>query len=166
MFQIYPQVLITFIFFLTPSPTQMEGINYTDQMEGITSTAQLQGITPTAQIEGITSPSTAQMEGDECAKAAGELCGGDLELFGKCASGLKCNFESNAGICLKEEEKGCKCNGLVLEVSGNYIGDCSTTWDGKAFCYVNKMNTTCQDLKPSYKAENLFWSFEACKNKV
>eukprot|EP00092_Neocalanus_flemingeri_P047129 GFUD01053309.1.p1 GENE.GFUD01053309.1~~GFUD01053309.1.p1 ORF type:complete len:126 (+),score=32.92 GFUD01053309.1:100-477(+) len=125
-------------------------------MEDITSTPQMEEITSNAPMEGCC---------DECAKAAGQLCGGDLELFGKCASGLKHNFESNAGICLKEAETGCKCNGLVLEVAGNYIGECSKAWDGQAFCFVNKMNTTCQDLQPS-KVENLFWSFEACKNRV
>eukprot|EP00092_Neocalanus_flemingeri_P103682 GFUD01132710.1.p1 GENE.GFUD01132710.1~~GFUD01132710.1.p1 ORF type:complete len:153 (+),score=38.38 GFUD01132710.1:2-460(+) len=150
----YPQVFITFIFFLTPSSAQMEEIP-----------SPCPAACPYKPPMSCTSKEiTKDSQGccDECAKAAGELCGGDSEILGKCSSGLKCNFDINAGICLKET--GCKCNGLVLEVSGVYIGECSKEWDGQAFCFVNKMNTTCQDLQPS-KVENLFWSFEACKNQ-
>merc|ERR1711915_663696 len=88
------------------------------------------------------------------------------------APGLFYSFEGCEGsrkeepFPLNQESSSCECSDLLLQdnESGDHLGNCFTSNEGKYWCYV-PANSSCDDKQESPRAHGLFYSMKACDGK-
>jgi len=75
-------------------------------------------------------------------------------------SGFEVNQKAAAGY----ENCDCQCSSLTFrDKYGVVQGNCKSSDNtGAVWCYVEKYNYSCNDLRTSTRFRNRYWSYEAC----